>query len=100
MMLTLPGDVRYGEHTRFAVRQGDVVRLAPESHKAAAYNNTDHTRAFGGNHHAGTIQPYPGWAAGQPALDTLRGAHAAVFGIGGVGGPCLPKSWPAAEWGS
>lgn len=23
---------------------------------------------------------------GQPALDTLRGAHAAVFGIGGVGG--------------
>lgn len=24
------GCVRYGEHTRFAVRQGDVVRLAPE----------------------------------------------------------------------
>lgn len=26
------------------------------------------------------------WLLGQPALDTLRGAHAAVFGIGGVGG--------------
>ena len=31
---------------------------------------------------------------GTPALDVLRRAHVAVFGIGGVGG--LLRYWPAA----
>ena len=32
---------------------------------------------------------------GTPALDVLRRAHVAVFGIGGVGGQAV-EYWPAA----
>ena len=42
---------------------------------------------------------------GTPALDALRSAHVAVFGIGGVGGQAVevlarmpPRLWPARAW--
>ncbi len=37
---------------------------------------------------------------GTPALDALRSAHVAVFGIGGVGGDRPLRCWRAAGRGA